>query len=63
MIVLTQLIVQNPNMTNMIDMIYITNITVFSHRTTVTKHFLEIYNHKYTIMICEKVFVQSIECD
>ena len=50
-------------MTNMTDMIYITNITVFSHRTTVTKLFLEIYNHKYTIMICEKVFVQSIECD
>ena len=47
----------------MTDMIYIPNITVFSHWTTVTKLFLEIYNHKYTIMNCEKVFVQSIECD
>lgn len=38
----------------MTDMIYITNMTVFSHRTTVTKVFLEIYNPKYAIMLCEK---------
>ena len=50
-------------MTDMTDMIYITNMTVIFLQDYCNYFFLEIYNPKYAIMLCEKVFVQSIECD